>query len=345
MLQLRPSPRRAPSAKASEDSATRSPAKKRRSSGKGKKVACAPAEDFSELLESSAKASVPVRKAILVALSKAVDVGKKPWCLAFPWSSRTLFYDPKQYRHVIRAPWRFWMVNRRAFWGWAFHTPLEPGTAQSNRRKLKMRAIQDQFAFTSSCIKTWGLYAFMEKLDKHPETFLLEPREFKHHTRTRGQSGRFSREARKYDEPVSANLAVLRNKGRKKLSIAALTRIRKDIMSSVLPKHTWVGDRGIDPWKAIVNSYKVKQVQYLITAQIIEGSYELPCVSAPTRAEVEREDWSDFEDGKEDGDAANPPVFADDKKAPEKEEEEEVSGDDDAEDDAGYADDKESSSK
>lgn len=45
--------------KASEDSATKSPAKKRRSTGKGKKAAHAPAEDFCDLLELSSKVPSP----------------------------------------------------------------------------------------------------------------------------------------------------------------------------------------------------------------------------------------------------------------------------------------------
>lgn len=83
--------------------------------------------------------------------------------------------------------------------------PLEPGMAQSNRRKLKMRAIQARFAFTSTCIETWGLYTFMEKLEKHPEMFWLG-----------GQPGRFSREARKHDGPGAYDLAVLREKSQKR---------------------------------------------------------------------------------------------------------------------------------
>lgn len=103
--------------KASEDSATRSPAKKRRFSGKGKKTARIPAENFSDPLELSAKAPAPVRKTILAVLTKAADEGKKPWCQAFSTSGRTLFYDPNKYWHVLRSNWRSWMANRRALWG------------------------------------------------------------------------------------------------------------------------------------------------------------------------------------------------------------------------------------
>lgn len=169
------------------------------------------------------------------------------------------------------------MANRRAFWEWAFHASLEPGTAQSSRRKLNMRAFQARLAFTSTCIETWRFYVFMAKLDQHPEMFGLG-----------GQPGRFSREARKYDAPVADDLAVLLEKNRKRydatlefalnparmyaygypsvrvflestealspgadeknrLTIAALARIRKDIMSSVQPKDPWIQDRSAEP--------------------------------------------------------------------------------------------------
>jgi hypothetical protein len=113
-----------------------------------------------------------VRHAIEVVLHKAQDLGNSPCRLAFPWAGHPLFYDPVAHPDVHRAHWRFWMMHQRAFWDWAFHAPLEPGSlALANRRKIKLRAVQVRLVFLSFCIKTWGFYNLMERLDQHLQLF------------------------------------------------------------------------------------------------------------------------------------------------------------------------------
>ncbi|ETO75172.1 hypothetical protein F444_09199 [Phytophthora nicotianae P1976] len=155
-----------------DDTATKSSAKKPRST---KKLTASTllSYDYAKLLEVNPNAPQDVRTVIAIVLHKDEVAGKIPWRLAYPWSGRPLRYDPGENRDIHRAHGRFWMTHRRAFWKWAFHVPLETTSAQSNRRKLKMRATLARLSFTSVCIETWGFYAFLEKLEKRPEMFWL----------------------------------------------------------------------------------------------------------------------------------------------------------------------------
>ncbi|KAG2997058.1 hypothetical protein PC121_g20085 [Phytophthora cactorum] len=142
-----------------DDSTVNPPSKKSRSTSKSKKdekkgVVCVPSAAFATLLDVNAKAPKYVRAAIAAVLAKVEAAGKKPWRLAYPRHGCPLWYDPDKFRHVHRAHWRYWMSNRRAFWEWEFHVPLDSKASQGNRRKLKSRAVQALLVFTSFCIET-----------------------------------------------------------------------------------------------------------------------------------------------------------------------------------------------
>ncbi|KAG2790223.1 hypothetical protein Pcac1_g1523 [Phytophthora cactorum] len=142
-----------------DDSTVNPPSKKSRSTSKSKKdekkgVVCVPSAAFATLLDVNAMAPKYVRAAIAAVLAKVEAAGKKPWRLAYPRHGCPLWYDPDKFRHVHRAHWRYWMSNRRAFWEWEFHVPLDSKASQGNRRKLKSRAVQALLVFTSFCIET-----------------------------------------------------------------------------------------------------------------------------------------------------------------------------------------------
>ncbi|EEY62936.1 uncharacterized protein PITG_23021 [Phytophthora infestans T30-4] len=215
------------------------------------------------------------------------------------------------------------MTHRRAFWEWALHAPLVTAAAMPQRRKLKMRAVQARWAFTSICIETWGFYAFLEMLEKRPEMYWLG-----------GQPGRATRHGRPYNGPIAEDLATLKQKDKERygatlenaldpsnidtygypsmrslfestdalnpdadeksrLSLAALARVRRDTMSSTKPNVTWAGEKNEEPWQALVNNHAVKLAQDDIMAQITAGTYEVPTVRPPSGAERRRDEWSD----------------------------------------------------
>ncbi|KAG3107751.1 hypothetical protein PI124_g8980 [Phytophthora idaei] len=190
----------------SDDSTVKPPSQKSRSTSKSKKdekkgIVCIPSAVFATLLDVNAKAPKYVSAAIAAVLAKAEAAGKKPWRLAYPWHGRALWYDTDKFRHVHRAHWRGWMSNRRAFWYWAFHVPLESKASHGNRRKLKLRAVQARLVFTSFCIEAWGFFAFLEMLDQHPELYWLG-----------GQPGRVNHEGRPYAGPLAEDLTTLARK-------------------------------------------------------------------------------------------------------------------------------------
>ncbi|KAG2900167.1 hypothetical protein PC118_g12212 [Phytophthora cactorum] len=98
-----------------------------------------------------------------------------------------------------------------------------------------------------------------------------------------------------------------------RLSLPALARVRRDIMSSVRPMDTWAGSRTEEPWKSLVNNYNIKQNQ-----------------------DVLREDWSAFED--EDDEDEKPAEATEDADPPaddeEVEDEEEADEEESAEEEA-----------
>ncbi|KAI9979597.1 hypothetical protein PInf_028724 [Phytophthora infestans] len=94
--------------KASSDSSeVKPPPKKQRCSDKGKKAFPLPSSKYGKLVEASAEDPVVVLKAVAAVLVKAEAAEKKPWCLAYPWTGRPYWYDPRELRHVYRAHWRF----------------------------------------------------------------------------------------------------------------------------------------------------------------------------------------------------------------------------------------------
>ncbi|EEY59621.1 uncharacterized protein PITG_12199 [Phytophthora infestans T30-4] len=122
------------------------------------------------------------------------------------------------------------MAHRRAFWEWAFHAPLESGQPVNLRRKRKLRAVRARLAFTSFCIETWGFYAFLEKLEQQPEMFWLG-----------GQPGRSNREGSTYVGHRAESLTLTHALNPtadepNRLSLVALARVRRDLMSNMKPK-------------------------------------------------------------------------------------------------------------
>ncbi|ETI56433.1 hypothetical protein F443_00977 [Phytophthora nicotianae P1569] len=312
------------------DTAPKSSAKKLRSSQK----LTLPSYDYAKLIDVNPNAPRVVRTAIAIVLHKAEEAGKVPWRLAYPWSGRPLWYDPAENQDIHRAHWRFWMTHRRAFWEWAFHAPLETTSAQSNRRKLKMRASHARLTFTSLCIETWGFYSFLEKLEKRPEMFWLG-----------GQPGKSPRGGRQPQGPIAEDLVVLHDKDRaryeatlenalnpakidaygypqvlsfleftdainpkviakNRLSMTALARIRQDLTSGTKLKTSWIINPYVDPWKTLIDYGGVKQRQLDVMAQIADRTYELPAIDPPSQRERDREDWSDLEDAEKDDDQA-----------------------------------------
>ncbi|KAG1695898.1 hypothetical protein DVH05_019253 [Phytophthora capsici] len=90
------------------------------------------------------------------------------------------------------------MPNRRAFWEWAFHAPLEN---PASRRKAKLRATVARLAFTSLCIQTWGFNGYMEQLYACPDMYWLG-----------GQPGHTASDGNKYPGPHAEDLASLARK-------------------------------------------------------------------------------------------------------------------------------------
>ncbi|EEY67229.1 uncharacterized protein PITG_04192 [Phytophthora infestans T30-4] len=323
------SPARGKRKSSGDDSTSTSSAKKDRVVSKLKK-SNVPSSEFGHLLDVSRTAPAPVRRVIAAILAKAEALGKKPWRLAYPWTGRPMWYDPIKFSQVYRAHWRFCITHRRAFWEWALHAPLATAAAMTQRRKLKMRAVQSRWAFTCLCIETWGFYAFLERLEKRPEMYWIG-----------GQPGRATRDGRPYNGFIAEDLATLKQKDKERydatlenaldpstidtygypsmrslfestdalspaadeksrLSLAALARARRDIMSSTKPNVTGAGEANEKPWQTLVNDHAVKPARDDIMAQINAGTYEVPAVRPPSSTERRRDEWSEFEDEGED---------------------------------------------
>ncbi|ETN01020.1 hypothetical protein PPTG_17466 [Phytophthora nicotianae INRA-310] len=293
---------------------------------------------------------------------------KKPRSTKKLTASTLPSYD---FAKLLELKTRIFIAHRRAFWEWAFHVPLESSSAQSNRRKLKMRATLPRLSFTSLCIETWCFYAFLEKLEKRPEMFWLV-----------GQPGKSPRGGRQPQGPIAEDLAVLHDKDQaryeatlenalnpakvdpygypqvlsfleftealnpkaianSRLSMTALARIRQDLTPGNKLKTSWFINQNAEPWKTLISYNGVKQRQFDVMAQMADRTYELPAVNPPTQKELDREDWSDFEDTGNDDDqtasssaGAGTPAQGDNEDA---DEEREDNGDevDEEEDDGG----------
>lgn len=299
-----------------------------------------PSAEYKALIDLNPDAPDSVKAAVYSILAKAEAAGKKPWCIAFPWTGRPQWYNPIRFRAVYRAHWRFWMMHRRAFWEWALYAPLASETAQNNRRKAKMRAVQARVAFMSLCIETWGFYAFLTLLDKCPLMFWMG-----------GQPGRDNKKTLHYDGPLADALTSLEDKDPERyeatianalepvqidaygypsirallettealvptakpanrLSMVALARVRLDLQSLVTPKDTWVGSKSDEPWRTLISDATVKQTQLTVATELKNGTYQLPEVRGPTKTEVKRAEWSDLEEEDEDETKAADPAAA-----------------------------------
>ncbi|ETI29893.1 hypothetical protein F443_22992 [Phytophthora nicotianae P1569] len=87
-----------------------------------------------------------------------------------------------------------------------------------------------------------------------------------------------------------------------RLSMTALARIRQDLTSGTKLKTSWITNQNAEPWKTLISNNGVKQRQLDVMAQMADRTYELPSVNPPTQKELDREDWSDFEDTGNDDD-------------------------------------------
>ncbi|KAG2997059.1 hypothetical protein PC121_g20086 [Phytophthora cactorum] len=121
-----------------------------------------------------------------------------------------------------------------------------------------------------------------------------------------------------------------------RLSLPALARVRRDIMSSVRPMDTWAGSRTEEPWKSLVNNYNIKQNQDVLITKLSAGTYEIPTARPVSSSELQREDWSAFED--EDDEDEKPAEATEDADPPaddeEVEDEEEADEEESAEEEA-----------
>ncbi|ETM47979.1 hypothetical protein L914_07433 [Phytophthora nicotianae] len=295
------------------DTVTKSSAKNPRSTQK-LTASTLPSYDYAKLLEVNPNAPRVVRTAIAIVLHKAEEAGKIPWRLAYPWLGRPLWYDPAENRDIHRSHWWFWMTHRCTFWEWAFHAPLETTSAQSNRRKLRMRASYARLSFTILCIETWGFYAFLEKLEKRPEMFWPE-----------GQPGKSPRARYEATLENALNPAKVGAYGspqvlsflgftealnpkataKNRLSMTALARIRQDLTSETKLKMSWIINQNAKPWITLISYNSVKQRQLDVMAQMADRTYELPSVDPPTQKERDREDLADLEDAEDDVQAAS----------------------------------------
>ncbi|KAG2763007.1 hypothetical protein PC129_g20567 [Phytophthora cactorum] len=218
------------------------------------------------------------------------------------------------------------MSNQRAFWEWTFHVLLDSKASQGNHRKLKLRAVHARLVFTSFCIETWGFFAFLAMLDQHSELYWLGGQPGRVNHEGRSYDGPLAEDlttlARKDTACYTATLenvldpSAIDNYGypsvrsllestealdtkvneNNRLSLPVLAHVRRDIMSSVKPMDTWAGSRTEEPWKSLVNNYNIKQIQDVVVTKISAGTYEIPTARPVFSTELQRGDWSDFED-------------------------------------------------
>ncbi|ETM99468.1 hypothetical protein PPTG_18720 [Phytophthora nicotianae INRA-310] len=282
-----------------DDTVTKSSAKKPRSTKK-LTASTLPSYDFAKLLEVNPSAPRVVRTAIAIVLHKAEEAGKTPWRLAYPWSGRPLC----SLAVLDDSPACFLGVGVPRPSRIKLSSILSPQAEDASHSLARL-------SFTSLCIETWGFYAFLEKLEKRPEMSWLG-----------GQPGKSPRGGRQPQGPIAEDLAVLHDKdqaryeatlenalnpakvdaygypqvlsfleftkalnpkaiAKNRLSMTALARIRQDLTSKT---------------KLKTSNNGVKQRQLDVMAQMADRTYELPSVNPPTQKELDREDWSDFED-------------------------------------------------
>ncbi|KAI9985446.1 hypothetical protein PInf_004804 [Phytophthora infestans] len=195
-----------------------------------------PSAEYKALVDLNLDAPDSVKAAVYFILAKPEAAGKKPWCIAYPWTGRPQWYNPLRFRAIYRGHWRFWMSHRRAFREWALYAPLASETAQNNHRKAKMRAAQARVAFIKPVqIDAYGYPSIR---------ILLETTE----------------------------ALVPTAKPANRLSMVALARIRLDLQSLATPRDTWVGSTSDEPWKTLMDNALVKQTQLTVATELESGS-------------------------------------------------------------------------
>ncbi|KAI9998324.1 hypothetical protein PInf_002704 [Phytophthora infestans] len=285
-----------------------------------------PSAEYKALVDLNPDAPESVKHAVYFILAKAEAVGKKPWCIAYPWTGRPQWYNPLCFRAIYRANWRVWMSHRRTFWEWALYVPLASETVQNNRRKAKTRAVQARVAFIRLCIETWGFMHFSLSL---PSVRLcsgweVSPVEItkKVYTTTDTLASLEDNNPERYQatidnalEPVqidayghpsirvlleTTEALVPTAKPANRLSIVALARVRLDLQSQATPRHTWVGSKRDEPWKAIINNALVKQTQLTVAVELENEEDEDETKAAVPTATVATSSTADSQSAEDD---------------------------------------------
>ncbi|ETO99943.1 hypothetical protein F441_22630 [Phytophthora nicotianae CJ01A1] len=274
--------------KASADNtATKSSAKKPRSTKK-LTASTLPSYDFAKLLEVNPNAPRVVRTAIAVVLHKTEEAGKIPWRLAYPRSVGV----PRPSRIKLSS----------------VQSPQAENASHS-----RSSILYEPFH------RAWGFYAFLEKPSKsprggrHPQGPIAEDLAVLHDK----DQARYEATLENALNPAKGDpygypqvlsfleftealnpKAIAKNR----LSMTGLTRIRQDLTSGTKLKTSCITNQNAEPWKTLISNNGVKQRQLDVMAQMADRTYELPSVNAPTQKELDREDWSDFEDTGNDDD-------------------------------------------
>jgi len=92
----------------------------------------------------------------------AASKGKTPSQLAYPWSGKRAWYDPRVYADLHLAHWRFYVKHRAVFVLLALYTP---STDSPGRRKQKANAIKARLQFLSRNIEEFGWFGFLDRYE------------------------------------------------------------------------------------------------------------------------------------------------------------------------------------
>jgi hypothetical protein len=92
----------------------------------------------------------------------AASKGKTPSQLAYPWSGKRAWYDPRVYADLHLAHWRFYVKHRAVFFLLALYAP---SMDSSGRRKQNANAIKARLQFLSRNIEEFGWFGFLDRYE------------------------------------------------------------------------------------------------------------------------------------------------------------------------------------
>ncbi|KAG1710175.1 hypothetical protein DVH05_017181 [Phytophthora capsici] len=275
-------------------------------------------------------------------LQQAVDEGKAPFRLAYPWKGQRAWYDPTEYPDLHLQHYRFWMASREAFW----LSALYPPTKNSNpRRKAKTYAVQARLRFISRCIEFFGYFDFLRRLENtsHDTLMWFGGKAAKHAPGSKSKTSSF---------PAPEDLATLHKKDRarydrtiaraydplsidedgyssipelleqtqaldpslsepNRLSDRALARVFLDVTQTVPPNTNWVGNRNTGIWKKLLSNRTIGDAADEIQKQLNAGAYAVSDEEKPYDLHEQGADYSDFEDDDQDYTVLPPPQSQD----------------------------------